>query len=42
MKDRTTKQVWFGEVLVRGEGNGGDEGAGIWLVSFIYIYELEP
>jgi hypothetical protein len=31
-----------GETCVwRGKVNGGDEGEGIWLVDFIYIYEIE-
>jgi hypothetical protein len=34
--------MWGGEVLV-GErrGNGGDKGEGIWLLDFIYVYEIE-
>jgi hypothetical protein len=31
-----------GGVLVEWERvNGGDEGEGIWLMGFIYIYEIE-
>jgi hypothetical protein len=29
------------EVLMRGRGSGGNEGEGIWLIGFIYIYEIE-
>jgi hypothetical protein len=25
----------------RGRRNGGDEGEGIWLMDFIYLYEIE-
>jgi hypothetical protein len=40
-QDCTTGSV-AGEVLVRGwRVNGGDEGEGIWLMGFKYIYEIE-
>jgi hypothetical protein len=32
--------VWRG-TCGRGRVNGEDEGEGIWLMSFIYIYEIE-
>jgi hypothetical protein len=41
MKDRTVN--WYmcvGGYLWEG-GNGEDEGEGIWLMGFIYIYEIE-
>jgi hypothetical protein len=36
------KIVWCGEASCRGRMvNGGDEGEGIWLMGFIYMYELD-
>jgi hypothetical protein len=40
MKDRTVKQVQCGsEVLVGRERVNEDQGEGIWLVDFIYLWE---
>jgi hypothetical protein len=33
--------VCMGSTYGRGRGNGGDEGEGIWLMGFIYIYEIK-
>jgi hypothetical protein len=33
--------VCVGEYLWEGRVNGEDEGEGIWLMGFIYIYEIE-
>jgi hypothetical protein len=41
MKDRTVKQVQWRILLEGGRMNGGNEGEGLWLMGFIYIYELE-
>jgi hypothetical protein len=30
-----------GVLVGRGKVNGGDEGEGIWLMGFMYIYEIE-
>jgi hypothetical protein len=31
----------LGGACGRGRVNGGDEGEGIWLMGFIYIYEIK-
>jgi hypothetical protein len=41
MKDRTIKWVQWGGASGRGRGNEGDQGEGIWLMNFIYLYEIE-
>jgi hypothetical protein len=33
--------VYVGVLVGRGKVNGGDEGEGIWLMGFMYIYEIE-
>jgi hypothetical protein len=33
--------MWVGGVVFVGGESGGDEGGWIWLMCFVYIYEIE-
>jgi hypothetical protein len=41
MRDGTVKYVPWGGVSVGGGRVNGDEGEGIWLMGFIYIYKIK-